>query len=58
MTVKFENKNNGKIAVHENVSLMTTGTTMLGTTGYGLDFEDGTCCVVSKKSWTLISVKG
>ena len=56
MTVKFQRKNDGKVIVHDGVSLMTTESVMFGVKGYYLGFEDGTCCLVSKQSFALISV--
>ena len=56
MTVKFVSRNGDKVIVHEGVSLMNADSTLFGVTGYYLSFDDGTYCMVSKQSFTLVSV--
>jgi hypothetical protein len=57
MTVKFENKHSGEIVALNDVSLLSGETKCFSTIGYGIDFADGTFCVMDRSTFRLITVK-
>lgn len=58
MTIIFESKIGDKKTIEvKDVRDFTTGESWLGTTGYGVHYEDGTYSLYSNTSWHLVMVR-